>query len=121
MDPLRTLWPSRSALVLALSLTPLIIPLVSQSPLLVSLGGGGESGPGLLTRSLLDANPLGVIVVEKDRRFLPVLEVCPPIPHSPVQQTRHVVCVFPFPVPGTDAIRSLWWQAEDHSRGRAEA
>jgi dimethyladenosine transferase 1 len=32
-------------------------------------------GPGLLTRSIIDANPLGVIVVEKDRRFLPLLEV----------------------------------------------
>ena len=32
-------------------------------------------GPGTLTRSILAANPSSVIVVEKDRRFLPSLEV----------------------------------------------
>jgi len=32
-------------------------------------------GPGALTRSILKENPLGVIVVEKDKRFLPGLEV----------------------------------------------
>ena len=32
-------------------------------------------GPGTLTRSILNANPSSVIVVEKDQRFLPSLEV----------------------------------------------
>ena len=32
-------------------------------------------GPGSLTRSVLNASPRKVVVVEKDRRFLPSLEV----------------------------------------------
>ena len=32
-------------------------------------------GPGALTRSILNAGPKTVIAVEKDRRFLPLLEV----------------------------------------------
>ena len=33
-------------------------------------------GPGALTRSLLNAGVEKIVVVEKDRRFLPSLEVC---------------------------------------------
>ena len=32
-------------------------------------------GPGSLTRSILNAGPRKLVVVEKDRRFLPSLEV----------------------------------------------
>ena len=32
-------------------------------------------GPGALTRSILNAGPTKVIAVEKDKRFLPSLEV----------------------------------------------
>ena len=33
-------------------------------------------GPGAITRALLDAGARHVIAVEKDRRFIPSLEVC---------------------------------------------
>lgn len=44
-------------------------------------------GPGLLTRSILDAGARRVVVVEKDPRFVPTLQVCsldsPPPPSFP--------------------------------------
>lgn len=35
-------------------------------------------GPGGLTRSILNSNPAKVIVIEKDKRFKPMLEVSNP-------------------------------------------
>lgn len=37
---------------------------------------GKYLGPGLLTRSILDAGARRVVVVEKDSRFVPTLQVC---------------------------------------------
>ena len=46
-------------------------------------------GPGSLTRSILEKGAEHVVVVEKDRRCLPVLEVCmPPLPTHPTKNQK---------------------------------
>ena len=51
-------------------------------------------GPGSITRSLLTANVKNVVVVEKDHRFMPSLEVCQTPPHYAKDWIQTTDCPF---------------------------